>query len=105
MKHHLIIWSLALFAGVGLSQATACEAEATSFEAEDGCANYCNVALDCEEDIDHADCVSDCLENLDNCFESERDEAIDELQTCGGNDCGDFADCTQEAALECYFGT
>ena len=66
------------------------------------CEDYCNRAIDCNDNLDYEDCVRDCQDSVDDCDnDADAEEALDQLDSCVTVSCNDFAGCTVEAYVEC----
>ncbi len=94
--------SFALAALVGLL-AGACGPH-SEYRIEKVCKKYCARAIDCNDNIDFDDCVSDCLDIADDCdSDSDVEQSLDILETCPEEACNDVAGCATEAWVECAF--
>jgi hypothetical protein len=104
---------LALGLALGVLGTTSCEEDGEVFDdaplttAQRGaCTDYCNEARACEDDLDLAECNDSCIDALESCFESNVDEAADELRNCiDENECLDVVQCSFQVSGECFFGT
>ncbi|NVB38599.1 hypothetical protein G6O69_12230 [Pseudenhygromyxa sp. WMMC2535] len=68
------------------------------------CEDYCAQAKSCDEDLDEQDCIDNCVDTIDDCMADEQEEALDQIDECATEACGDFAGCTIDAGAACYFG-
>lgn len=68
------------------------------------CADYCQKAADCDDEVDVDECKDDCKDAMEDCMDDEQEEALDDLDACAEDSCDDFLGCTIGAGLECTFG-
>lgn len=73
-------------------------------EIELTCIDYCSQAAECDGDVDEDNCKRECMDNVSDCDEDNREAVIDDLQSCAEETCDDFGGCTVGAAVECAFG-
>lgn len=96
---------------IGALATTACgEAEdaVEEVQALEACDDYCDRKFECadEDPTDEEDdeCTNECEDTLNNtCDRENRDQAIETLNDCVDNSCGEFTACLVfEAAPECF---
>lgn len=102
---------IATLACLGLFSITGCgEAEeaVNDLRAIEACDDYCDKKFDCadEEVTDEEDdaCEQECVDDLEDvCGPENREDAIETLNGCVENSCGDFTACLVfDAAPECF---
>jgi hypothetical protein len=76
----------------------------SEYRIEKVCKKYCARAVDCNDNVDFDDCVSDCIETADGCdSDSDIEQSLDILETCPEESCNDVPGCAAEAWFECAF--
>lgn len=76
----------------------------SEYRIEKVCKKYCARVVDCNDNIEFGDCVSDCLDAADDCSsDSDIEQSLDILATCDEQACNDVPGCATEAWLECTF--
>jgi len=103
MKTKLGIFAGIIF-GALFTQVVACEESVNDLENRVDCFQYCDRANECDSSVDEDVCRAECREDLDNCAESEVQEAQDLLDECSESTCIEFSTCPIEVGAQCSFG-
>jgi hypothetical protein len=73
----------------------------SEMRAERICKRHCNAMEDCANE-DYDTCVNKCVETATECdSESDMEMALDKLDSCREQECGDILGCGVDAWLEC----
>jgi hypothetical protein len=76
----------------------------SEYRIEKVCKKHCARVVDCNDNIDFDDCLSDCLDAADECdSDSDIEQSLDILETCPERSCNDVPGCATEAWIECAF--
>jgi hypothetical protein len=90
--------SLLLAALIGLSAAACQESE---MRIERVCKRHCSAMEDCNNN-DYDNCVNTCVETANECdSDSDREMALDKLDECQKEECGNVLACGVDAWVEC----
>jgi hypothetical protein len=90
--------SLLIAALIGLSAAACQESE---MRIERVCKRHCSAMEDCNNN-DYDNCMNTCVETANECdSDSDRDMALDKLDECQKEECGNVLACGVDAWVEC----
>lgn len=78
--------------------------DGVDFFAEQDCRDYCERAVECDDDRNEEDCVESCIDRMGSCQADEQEAALEQLQDCADESCDDFLACTIDVGATCYFG-
>ena len=98
-------WITAIAAVFVLAGCSEVKEEIGEAQIESACTDYCDQARDCDDEIDETLCQSDCVDAIEDCTDSDREDAINDLRDCAALDCeaDGFPSCTVAEELECAF--
>jgi hypothetical protein len=66
------------------------------------CKRHCSRVVDCNDNLDYDNCVSDCIDTSDDCAsENDVEAALDKLDLCPDQACNELLGCGTEAWIEC----
>ncbi|PRQ08694.1 hypothetical protein [Enhygromyxa salina] len=75
-----------------------------SFDVQNSCKDYCRQAKMCDDSINEQNCRDNCNTAMKSCQADEQKQAINRLDECGKESCGDFVGCTVDVGAQCVFG-
>jgi hypothetical protein len=82
------------------------EDEPLNEEVRAACSEFCDRAIECDEDIiaaDRDDCLTDCYGTAEECADvNELDEGVAQMEDCAQTSCDEFYLCNVDLDLECF---
>jgi hypothetical protein len=93
--------SFMIAALLGLSAGACKDGEASQKRIERVCERHCQAMEDCNN-ADYDECINTCTESGNECdSDSDAERALDKLDQCRAQECGELVGCSIDAWLEC----
>jgi hypothetical protein len=92
----------AAFLVAALIGLTAGACKTSELRIETVCKRHCERVVDCNDNLDYDNCVSDCVDTSNDCAsETDVEFALDKLDLCPDRACNEVLGCSAEAWIEC----